>query len=193
MKKTFYIILLISFSVQLSFAQEDIQSAGKIPIMKRVRTHTIVNLPNNQASIAYGYSSINSTTLSMPIPAGTPFTILSYWTAPVFASSMTKGGNSVYYLTEVGPPPKLYTFDPTSGTVTFTVNITGLLGTDQPNGIAYNVLSDMYYLAAGSLSPVSDNIYSLDVNTGVAAFIGSTGTGGMQIDIGITNDGTCYS
>ena len=152
-----------------------------------------MNLPDNPASIAYGYAGISAMTISMPIPAGTPFTNLAGWTPPNFASSMIKGGNGTYYLTENGPPAALYTFDTGTGSVTFLMNITGLQGADAPNGIAYNASNGMYYLSAGSLSPVSDNIYSLDINTGVASLIGGTGTAGLQIDLGITTAGVCYS
>jgi len=189
----FFLTLVLIFAWCNIFAQENVNSAGKIPSMKLERVHTIVNLPENPASIAYGWSSINLTTLSMPIPAGTPFTNLAPWTAPVFASSMIKGGNGTYYMTEVGPPAALYIFNPAGGAVTFHVNITGLQGADQPNGIAYNAANGMYYLAAGSLSPVSDNIYTVDVNTGVATLVGGTGTAGLQIDLGITQAGVCYS
>jgi len=189
----FLFAVLLVFAWCNIHAQETLNSAGKIPTMKLERVHTIVNLPDNPASIAYGWSSINATTLSMPIPAGTPFTNLTPWTAPAFASSMIKGGNGTYYMTEVGPPAALYTFNPAGGAVTFLTNITGLQGADAPNGIAYNAANGMYYISAGSLSPVSDNIYSLDVNTGVATLIGGTGTAGLQIDLGITTAGVCYS
>ena len=189
----FIFTLMLVFAWCNIHAQETMNSAGKIPTMRLDRTHTIVNVPDNPASIAYGYAGLAAMTISMPIPAGTPFTNLAAWTAPNFASSMIKGGNGTYYLTENGPPAALYTFDTGTGSVTFLMNITGLQGADAPNGIAYNASNGMYYLSAGSLSPVSDNIYSLDINTGVASLIGGTGTAGLQIDLGITTAGVCYS
>jgi hypothetical protein len=193
MKKTFQIFftLLLAFAFMNAFAQELMHSTGAVPNMKLERIHTVVNIPDNPATIAYGWSSIQTYTLSMPMPAGTPFTLLTAWSAPSFASSMIKGGDGNYYMTEIATG--LYQFNPGTGAVTLLGSITGLQGADQVNGIAYNAANGNYYLAAGSLSPVSDNIYSFNVTTRVATLIGPTGTTGLQIDLGITTAGVCYS
>jgi hypothetical protein len=185
--------LFLVFAWCTAFAQDYSASSGPVPNLKQERIHTIVNPSQNPASIAYGHAGLAGTTISMPIPAGTPFTTLGSWTAPVFASSMIKGGNGTYYLTEVGPPAALYTFNTSTGAVTFLTNITGLQGVDVPNGIAFNPANGLYYIAGGDIATVSDNIYTLDVNTGVATLVGSTGTGGLTIDLGITTAGVCYS
>jgi hypothetical protein len=193
MRKSFQLLftMLLVFAWCNTFAQESMNSAGKIPAMRIDKTHTIVNLIDNPATIAYGYDGTN--TLSMPMPAGTPFTTLGSWTAPVFASSMIKGGDGFYYLTDVGPPSSIWIFNPTGGTVTFKVNITGLGSGESANGIAYNSANGQYYLAAGSITPAVDKIYTVDINTGVATLVGNTGTGGLQIDLGITTAGVGYS
>jgi hypothetical protein len=186
MKTIFYIILLISFSLQLTFAQGNIQSAGRVPNLKIARTHTVVVPSDNPASIAYGWSSINSNTLSMPIPAGTPFTFLAPWTSPVFASSMVNTPANEYYITEVGPPAQLYQFDPATGAVTLVGNITGM-GSDQPNGIAYNPANSTYYICSRT------NLYSFNLITRVATLVGPFNAGGLMIDLCFDIAGTCYA
>ena len=193
MKKTFQIFfgLFLVFAWCNLNAQELIHSSGSIPHMRLDRIHIQVDPNQNMATVAYGHSSIQNYTLSMPIPAGTPFTLLTSWAAPSFASTMIKGGDGNYYLVEISTG--LYNFNPGTGAVTLLGTITGLQGADQVNGIAFNPANGNYYLAAGSLSPVSDNIYSFNVSTRVATLIGPTGTGGLQIDLGITTTGVCYS
>jgi hypothetical protein len=65
-----------------AIAQEQMHSTGAVPNMKVEKIHTIVNTLDNPASIAYAHNSQGGATLSMPIPAGTPFTTLGTWTAP---------------------------------------------------------------------------------------------------------------
>ena len=98
MRKPFH-ILFVSLLIVAWFsvsAQVETQSTGPIPYMKVEYTHNIVNTLDNPASIAFAHNSQGGATLSMPIPAGTPFTTLSTWTPPggTFASSMQKGGTT---------------------------------------------------------------------------------------------------
>ncbi len=129
-------------------------------------------------------------TLSMPIPEGVPLTYNTIW--PGYGTSMCIGGDGNYYITlENG---KFYEFYPQTGIVSMSgINMLGLQENDHLNGIAYNPKNGKYYLAAGSYYYTSDNIYELDINTGVATLIGPTGTGGLQADLTISCDGICYS
>lgn len=180
------LFILINSSLHKTLPQEnESSSTGPIPKLRKERIHTNVNLSQNPAIIGYGYSSIQNLTLSMPIPAGTPFTLLAPWTEPVFASSMIKGPNGVYYLTEVGPPAALCLFDPGTGTVTMVGSITGM-GADQPNGISYNPADGIYYIAS------STDLFSFDVGTYIASLIGPFNTGGLMIDLCFDDAGICY-
>jgi len=185
MKKMFFMIIALSFTGQLIFAQEGLLSTGKIPSMKIERTHTVVNQLDNQTNIAYGYSNLQNVTLSMPIPAGTPFSYLSNYYTVNFASSMCKGCNE-YYLIDISR--FLYSFDETTGYLNFLGSITGM-GGDQPNGIAFNPADRKYYIVSSS------NFYSLDIETRAATLIGPLNltSGGLMIDLCFDLSGTCYA
>jgi hypothetical protein len=188
MKKIFYTILLLSFCLQLTFAQKDrTASAGPIPKMKIEQNHKQVSTTQNKIwGTAYGFSNIQNYTLSMPIPAGTPFTLLSSWTPPVFASSMVnQPWTTYYYITELGPPPALYEMDSETGIVTLVGNITGMY--DQPNGISYNSANGHYYIIS------STNLYSFDPLTLNATLIGPLNTFGLMIDLCFDWSGVCYA
>lgn len=188
MRKSFQLLLalFLVFAWCTSFAQDTQTSNGPIPKMKLERVHQIVNPSQNRSTLAYGHSSIQLSTLSMPIPAGTPFTLLSSWSPPVFASSMVKTPGNLYYITEVGPPPALYQMNPGTGTVTLVGNITGM-GSDQPNGIKYNPANSTYYIVS------STNLYSFNLGSLTATLIGPFNTGGLMIDLCFDAAGVCYA
>ncbi|MCW8805153.1 MAG: hypothetical protein OQK56_01735, partial [Ignavibacteriaceae bacterium] len=129
-----------------SFAQDKSASAGKVPLMESATMPDYSGDGNNLAVVAYGCSNIRNATLSIPIPLGTPLDSLNSWIAPTFASSMTKGGNGRYYVTD--QTPALYEFIPSDGTVTLFGNITGMVAGDFPNGISYNPANGQYYIAS---------------------------------------------
>jgi hypothetical protein len=185
MRKTFQIFftILLAFAWMNAIAQEQMHSTGAVPNMKVEKIHTIVNTLDNPASIAYAHNSQGGATLSMPIPAGTPFTTLGTWTAPNFGSSMIKGGNGTYYLTDANSG--LFEFNTGTGAVTALGAITG--ATDI-NGISFNPANSMYYVITGL------NFYSFDVNTRVATLIGSMGvSGSLFIDLAFSAAGVCYA
>ena len=137
--------------------------------------------------MAYGYASIALTSLSLPIPAGTPITPLVAYTFPnaTFASSMTKGGDGNYYIITI--EPALYTMDPSTGTISLVGPITGMAG-DQPNGLKYNAANSTYYMVS------SNNFYSLDISTRVATLVGPlNNAGGLMVDLCFDVAGTCYA
>jgi hypothetical protein len=187
MRKSFLLI----FTVMLAFAwcslvaQEQTQSNGAVPFMKVEKIHTIITQLENPASIAYAHNSQGGATLSMPIPAGTPFTTLGSWTAPTFGSSMQKGGDGVFYLTDIAP--SLFEFNTGTGAVTSLGAITGTSG-DQINGLSFNSANGTYYMVSGT------NFYSVDVSTRVATLIGNMGVAGsLFIDLCFDAAGNCYA
>ena len=191
MKKLIYILFYTVFilSFQLTFSQKtETTSAGPFPKMKIEQNHKQASLTQNTIlGTAYGYSNNQSYTLSMPIPDGTPFTLLSSWTPPNFASSMVgRHGSDYYYITEMGPPAALYQMDSETGSVTLLGNISGM-GGDLPNGISYNYYNNTYYIVS------STNFYSFDVSTRAATLIGPFNTGGLMIDLCFNQTGVCYA
>ncbi|HSD64827.1 MAG TPA: T9SS type A sorting domain-containing protein [Ignavibacteriaceae bacterium] len=178
---TLGIILLFAFSI---YAQQITLSSGKAPFNK---ANSHINYGTfSLADIAYANDNSQSTNISMPLPAGNPFTVLGSFSAPNFAASMCRGGDGNYYLIDIAPA--VYLFDPNTGTCTLIGNITGMSG-DQPNGIAYNYMDDTYYMCSSS------KFYSLDINTLTATLIGSftPAITGLMIDLCFDETGTCYS
>jgi hypothetical protein len=187
MKYTFNILLITVFFLSgLAFGQFNTHSTGPVPFLESHRGYNNFSEGISSASIAYGYSSIRLATLSIPIPSGTPLDSLNSWTSPGgFASSMTKGGDDRYYVIDF--TPALYEFSPSDGSITLIGNIIGL-GTETPNGIAYNPANEQYYLAT------SLNLYSFNISSRTATLIGPFNTGGgLMIDLAFTCGGTCYA
>jgi|WetSurMetagenome_2_1015567.scaffolds.fasta_scaffold09849_2 hypothetical protein len=185
----FYTLLILSF--QLTFSQKvETTSTGPIPKLRLEKSHTQVNPGQNTLlETARGHSSIQNFTLSIPIPDGTPFTLLSSWTPPNFASSMTAEPSFwpiYYYITEIGPPAALYKMDAETGIVTLLGDITGM-NADQPNGISYCRNNDKYYIVS------STNLYSFDLETLTTTYIGSFNAGGLMIDLCFDWAGVCYA
>jgi hypothetical protein len=198
MNKILLLIITIStflFQQNKYFAQEiNGIPVGPIPKLKLGEREVTqeLKLTSVTASIAYGHSSIQEFTLSMPIPSATPFTLLTQYTSSGFLSSMCKGGDGKYYVTEVYfvpplPSASLYELNPVNGILTLLGSISGL-GTEMPNGIAYNPADGSYYLCTDV------SLYSLDVITRVATYIGSFGlSDGIMIDLCFDQVGTCYA
>ena len=180
--------LLIIFSILglfPGFAQDRNTSIGPIPNLNVGSNHTIVNTLENPASIAYGFENVSHSTISMPIPTGTPFTTLNIFLPSEFASSMIKGGDGIYYL--ITHEPALYQFNTTTGVVSLLGSITGLSG-ELPNGITYNPANSTYYLIT------AENLYSFNVTTRVATLIGNMGIQfSAFIDLCFNEAGACYA
>ena len=180
-----FLILSISIGLYPINSQDRNVSIGPIPSMGVKTNHTIVNNLDNPASIAYGWEYISKSTLSMPIPAGTPFNTLNIFFPTQFASSMTKGGDGNYYL--IAHDPALYNFNITNGAVSLIGSINGLSG-ELPNGISYNPANSTYYLIT------AENLYSFNITTRIATLIGNMGiTSSAFIDLCFTEGGACYA
>jgi hypothetical protein len=189
MKNRLILIVFLS-NIVLNAQYEPI--TGPIP--------TLFNIPYNKTEvqaqinldyIAYGFSTLDYLTISMPIPEGYPLTFYNSW--PGYATSMCLGGDGLYYLTTLNG----YVYRFHSQTHSIDLNriyqISGLITGDKVNGISYNPVNNKYYIAAGSDLTQSDNIYQLNITNGQANLIGPTNTGGLLADLTITCDGICYA
>ena len=187
MKKMFHLLIsfFMIFAMVSTFADVHETSNGPVPREFGGDRGPEIGIFPEFSTLAYGHSSIQASTLSMPIPAGTPFTLMSPWSAPAFASSMVKGGDGNFYITEIAPA--LYQFNTTTGAVTLLGSITGM-GADQPNGIKYNPANGQYYICSSS------NLFSFNVSTRVATLIGPFNVaGGLMIDLCFNPAGTCFA
>jgi hypothetical protein len=186
MRKSFQIFftILLAFVWMNAIAQEQMHSTGAVPNMKVEKIHTIVNTLDNPASIAYGWNSQGFATVSLPIPAGTPFTTLgTYDPGAGFLSSMIKGGNGTYYVTEI--TTGLYEFNTGTGAITPLGAITGATNI---NGITFNPANGNYYVMTGT------DFYAFNVTTRVATLIGNMGVAGsLFIDLCFSAAGVCYA
>jgi hypothetical protein len=187
-----FLIILSIVGLFSGFAQDREVSVGPIPNLKVGNSHTIVKTPDILASIAFGHENISKSTISMPIPAGTPFNTLNIFLPPngSFASSMTKGGDGNYYLITRNQntfESALYLFNTTTGSVTLLGPINGLSG-DLPNGITYNPANSTYYIIS------TEKFYSFNVSTRTATLIGSMSIpNSLFIDLCFNDAGACYA
>jgi hypothetical protein len=174
-------VILLS-ALCTTFAQQKILSASKTPLVKyRGRGHHD-SWP--LASVAYANDNTTNENIAIPIPDGTPFTTIGTFTSPFSATSMCKGGDGNFYLTDA--LRELFLFDPGTGTCTSLGYMSGM-GNDNPNGISYNPVTDKYYMVGFF------GLYSLNLNTLTATFIGSfQGTTGYIMELCFDENGTCY-
>ncbi len=177
------LVLIFLFTAPL-YPQQQILSAGKAPFNK-ANSHAKYG-KSPLADIAYANDNSTSDNISIPIPEGNPFTVIGSFYAPEFASSMTKGGDGNFYLTDIAPA--LYLFDTYSGTCTLIGSITGMEAYSL-NGISYNLADNKYYMVSTSA------LYTLDINTLQATLIGefTPAISGFMIDLCFDENGTCYS
>ena len=178
----FTLVIVFLFALCTVFAQQITLSTGRAPFNKG---HSQIHYGTSRlASVAYAYDNYTSENISIPIPNGTPFTTLGNFYTSSFASSMCKGGDGNYYLTD--ETPALYLFDPETGTCTLIGNIT--MPGDTPIGISYNPSNDTYYMVG------LYGFYSFDINNLTATLIGTFQLEySYIIDLCFDENGVCYA
>ena len=142
MKNIFFMILLLSFSLQLTFAQ-DLRNSNSGPVPKSTfeKSKSLFEKNHNVEAIGYAYAYQMEYTLSIPTTCG--FSMIVPWSFQGYLSSMCMGGDGNYYATNQSGP-SLYQLDTLDGSWILLGNITGL--STAPNGIAYNTINGTYYI-----------------------------------------------
>lgn len=146
--------------------------------------HTVTN--------AYGTNAMITPVpfISIPIPAGTPFTTINAHFIPGWLAGADMGADGTYYgCTFIGSgSSNLVMVDKSTGIPTTIGPITGF--SLYPTSLAYNSTDSTWYF--GSTDAVTSNLYTLNVSTGVATLVGPiTGLEGL-IGLAIDCEGNAY-
>jgi hypothetical protein len=182
-----FIIAGMIFTIQ---AQEYPTSNLKAPqIVKSNSGNWTIEPTSPDATTGYAHSTSNNQMVSLPLPGGTPLTIIGPQTYTDFCGGGCFGGDGLFYTSTVGNTsgtPQIWTQDITTGAATL-VGPTGLPAAEGFNGIAYDHTTGIYYGSSGI------NLYTFDNTTGTATLVGPfNNTGGLSIDIAIDCAGNMY-
>ena len=170
--KYFLYIFITGFA--LTATAQNQQSTGKVPMTteKPAINYGITNDAPTLDGTAYGYAGTSGNFVSMPIPAGDPFTIIAPMIAPGFFSSATFGPDGTLYFID-NVTGELYIVDKSNGSLTL-VGSTGLGGL---NGITYDWTNNVFWVCSET------HLYTIEVATGNLDYIGPFGLGGSEIMI----------
>jgi len=192
MKKSFLFIftLMITFAWCNIFAQGDQVSAGPIPANLKGESSIISHDPTpTDATVGYVYSTSNGQFRSLPLPGGTPETLIGSYTFADFLGGGCFGGDGQFYMCSLGDAtgsPQIWTMNLSTGQPTLVGN-TGTSAAEGFNGIAYDWTTGTYYGVSGT------NLYTFNNTTGTATLVGPmNNTGGLAVDCAIDCDGNMY-
>ena len=192
--KIFTFVFVLSFIVGMNLsAQDQPTSIGPAPINNSIdRVPFIqqpVTFPDLLAGPGYAGKHIPApiNLVSIPVPAGTPFTPVG---APY--TTLLQGGDfgagGIYYATR--SPSTLITINTTTGVQTVLGAITGVTGGYTITAMGYHPGSNTMYLGATNLT--ISQLYTLNTTTRVATLKGTiTGCKGL-IAIGVNCAGEIY-
>ena len=192
--KIFTLVFALSFIVGMNLsAQDQPTSIGPAPINNSIdRVPFIqqpVTFPDLLAGPGYAGKHIPApiNLVSIPVPAGTPFTPVG---APY--TTLLQGGDfgagGIYYATR--SPSTLITINTTTGVQTVLGAITGVTGGYTITAMGYHPGSNTMYLGATNLT--ISQLYTLNTTTRVATLKGTiTGCKGL-IAIGVNCAGEIY-
>ena len=184
----FLLIASCGYLMAQNFAPWD-----KAPNMVNVKTPVYEGNNNNPLdNTGYGTDAYTSPYpfISMPIPAGTPWTTLyagnGIWLAGADIDETTGMYYGCSYIGSLGQS-NLVTVDLTTGVPTTVAAITGI--SQYPVALAYNVVTDTWYY--GETDGTTSQLYTLDISTGVATLVGTIFSGQL-IAIAIDCEGNAY-
>lgn len=164
---TLFISLLLVATLGFNVYAQDRPSLGISPKLSEQQTIKVPYnpgiLPDLLASTAYAQDGIMSQFVSVPIPAGTPFTVIAT------LATLSYGGafaNGIYYIT-TGSANQLGTVNITTGVETIIGTISGVASGYVSTGLAYKQPSGPMYLGATNIS--ASNLYTVTLTSPVTA------------------------
>jgi hypothetical protein len=162
----------------------------KAPQIVKSNSSNWTNEPTSpDATTGYAHSASNNQLVSLPLPGGTPLTVIGPQAYSDFPGGGCFGGDGNFYTSTVGDisgTPQIWIQDITTGAATL-VGPTGLPGAEGFNGIAYDWTTGTYYGSSGI------NLYTFDNTTGTATLVGPfNNIGGLSIDIAVDCAGNMY-
>ncbi|MFC2119662.1 T9SS type A sorting domain-containing protein [Bacteroidota bacterium] len=165
-------------------------SNGKAPQIVKSNSSNWTSEPTSpDATVGYAHSTSNSQMVSLPLPGGTPLTVIGAQAYTDFCGGGVFGGDGQFYTSTVGDvsgTPQIWTQNITTGAATLVGN-TGTSAAEGFNGIAFDHSTGTYYGASGA------NLYTFDNTTGTATLVGPlNNTGGLAIDIAVDCLGNMY-
>ncbi|MFQ5770505.1 MAG: FlgD immunoglobulin-like domain containing protein [bacterium] len=144
----------------------------------------------NAQILAYGVDGSTYPVLnfvSVPIPAGTPFTIIGPTAAGGQGGDF--GADRVFYSTA---SLNLITISLTDGNPTDINTITGLSAGQSIIGMGYDPVSSTMYLASTNLTITGSELYTINLTTAVATLVGQVTNAPTLLAIAVNCDGEIY-
>ena len=195
MKKTIHIFFILSFLCVWCgnlLAQDTEHSIGLAPYQIGIEKGQPQYVPNENgpaANTAYGTDALLYNFLSMPIPAGTPFTIIN----PAFSSGdwltgadMNDAGNfyGIEFYSKI-----LYQVNLATGVKTAVGPVTGTVQTI--TGLAYNSANSTWYVCETDIA--TSKLYTINIATGAATYVGDITNCAAAIGLAINCTGNAYA
>jgi hypothetical protein len=166
-------------------------SVGKAPANSDTKHQSnVVGEPQEAATTAYGSDALGvpaNVLKSMPIPGGTPLTTIGSGTATLVQGGEF-GPGGVYFGTQGNNT--LITVDLTTGVFSTVAPISGVTGGQTITALAYYETTNTMYM--GTTNITSSQVYTLNLTTGAATLIGTTGQPGL-IGMAISCAGALYT
>jgi hypothetical protein len=187
-----FLVLFILFTWCGYLMAQNFAPWDKAPNTFTGKRPTYTQPSNPLANTGYGTDAYTSPYpfVSMPIPAGTPWTTLyagnGIWLAGADIDETTGLYYGCSYIGSLGQS-NLVNVDLTTGVPTTVAPITGI--SQYPVALAYNAATNTWYY--GETDGSTSRLYTLDIATGVATFVGTIFSGQL-IAIAIDCNGMAY-
>lgn len=193
MKNLLLLVCLITVFVVNASAQQVL--SGISPTTNQtseIINNYLGNTPEN-ATLAYGNDANNGRFISLPIPAGVPWTqIATGYTDFIAGGDLDDNGN--YYGCYFGniTNPQLVTVNLSTGVPTV-IGPLSIAAGQSVSSLAFNTINDTWYLGTTDPNTLSSGkLYSVNVSTAQTTFIGDLTNCPGILALAISCDGNAY-